>query len=241
MTNTNFVSRTRGNSAATTGLKGPTLMNALTQTPLTDAWDAPRPNASPVRGREIKLDGSRFVGGREKSPIDSSAQYLVTGKAEAWQKLERGTPPAYVGRAPGQPKPEQPFVPEDEWPKNLSGVPTHPWSWTTYLYLLNTSTGVTSTFTTSSAGGGQGIDALDEQIASMRQLQPGALPVIKLVVAPFPTRFGMKTRPDFEIVGWRNRGGEQPVALLEHDPDDPAGIPADGDEPPFFDDDPAGA
>jgi hypothetical protein len=47
---------------------------------------------------------------------------------------------------------------------------------------------------------------LNDQVAFMRQVRPGAIPIIKLESRPMPTSYGgTKPRPYFNIPGWRTR------------------------------------
>jgi hypothetical protein len=63
-----------------------------------------------------------------------------------------------------------------------------------------------STFTSSTGGGRIAFENLEDQIARVRRAHPGSAPVIKLAMKPYSTRFGPKTRPHFQVVGWRNGG-----------------------------------
>jgi hypothetical protein len=51
----------------------------------------------------------------------------------------------------------------------------------------------------------------------MRNMKPGAMPVVELQSVQMPTKFGKKPRPFFKIVGWRNRASaeEQPPQLSD--------------------------
>ena len=63
---------------------------------------------------------------------------------------------------------------------------------------------------------------LGQQIAGMRQLKgSGAVPVIELDVQAFKTKFGLKKRPEFRVVGWKATNDESGPALANlSDPDD---------------------
>ena len=43
----------------------------------------------------------------------------------------------------------------------------------------------------------------------MRSAHPGAVPIVELRSAPFPTRFGMKSKPCFKVIGWKSAGGDK--------------------------------
>jgi hypothetical protein len=67
------------------------------------------------------------------------------------------------------------------------------------------------------------IAELGQQIAGMRQLKGAeALPVIELDVQAFKTKFGLKKRPEFRVVGWKAANNESVPALanLSDEPDD---------------------
>jgi hypothetical protein len=77
------------------------------------------------------------------------------------------------------------------------------------LYLLDADTGETLTFSSSTSGGKIAIGDLTQQIKSMRQMKPGAMPVIELQSVQMLTKFGRKPRPFFKITGWRVRGDDE--------------------------------
>ena len=64
---------------------------------------------------------------------------------------------------------------------------------------------------TTSGGGQSAIADLADTILFMRGARPGAVPLVELSDADMPTRFGMKSRPVFRVVGWR--GGEELTKL----------------------------
>jgi hypothetical protein len=87
---------------------------------------------------------------------------------------------------------------------NLNGVKEHPYRYTWFLHQLDAETGEISTFSTNTTGGRIAIGELKDQIAFMRRLRPGALPVVSMRSKPMPTQFGgTKPRPHFKIEGWR--------------------------------------
>jgi hypothetical protein len=99
-------------------------------------------------------------------------------------------------------------VDKANWPLNLNSKPEHPWKLTRYLYLLDTATGEFSTFWTDTIGGRVAVDELNDQVESMRQLRPGAHPVVQLRSVPMPTSHGgTKPRPHFKIAGWKQADG----------------------------------
>jgi hypothetical protein len=99
---------------------------------------------------------------------------------------------------------------EDSWRSALSGAPEDPWKDTRYLYLINLSTGAGHIFVTDSYGGRKDIGILKSTITNMRMARPGGVPIVTAVTAPFKTQFGMRKRPEFEMIGWRSTNGDQP-------------------------------
>src|SRR5215469_4069824 len=74
----------------------------------------------------------------DKVPVPSGAQYVVAGAGEAWQRLERDTPPQRIARRPGEAFPIRAELGElDErlWPK-FDGRPSDPWRLTYELYMF---------------------------------------------------------------------------------------------------------
>jgi hypothetical protein len=178
--------------------------NAVTVADGFDAAELDR-TESPIRGVDTRFkDGGYFNFADE---IDTEGRgFAVFDLAAGWLKLEKGCSPEYLMHKAGEPKPAQPHVEKEDWPLNLNGQPEHPWRWTRYLYLLDTSTGEISTFSSSTVGGRIGIDELRDQISFMRKVRPDAIPIVSLQSKDMPTSFGgTKPRPYFKILGWKTR------------------------------------
>jgi hypothetical protein len=175
--------------------------------------DAQDPTASPLRGPEYRFkDGGYF---HFADRVDVSNPRAVLDKQHGWQLLKKGCPPQYRMRKAGEPKPERPHVDEKDWPKNLNGVPEHPWRYTTFLLMLDTVTGETSTFSTNTVGGNIAVGELSDQIGLMRRMRPDAIPVVALESRDMPTQFGgKKPRPYFRILGWRGRSNAHATEAL---------------------------
>jgi hypothetical protein len=94
------------------------------------------------------------------------------------------------------------------------------------LYLLDPLTAETFTFTSSTWGGLRGIDDLTQQIKLMRTTEPGAVPIIELQSTAWSTKFGIKQRPFFKVVGWHIKPPDEPKRLTSGDGGDgDAGVP----------------
>jgi hypothetical protein len=174
-----------------------------------DGFDvaAQDPSASPIRGVNVKFKDGDYFSFADKIDVRERT-FVVLDRKEGWQFLKKDCPPEYLMRAPNGLRPPQPHVDEAAWPLNLNGKPEHPWKLTRYLYLLDAATGEISTFWTSTIGGRIGIDELTDQITFMRQMRPGAHPVVQLRSKPMPTSYGgTKPRPYFHLAGWKQADG----------------------------------
>jgi hypothetical protein len=197
-------------------------MNAQTQNALTtttdnavaiaDGWDAQAndSSASPMKGSSIKFDNGAYFIGREKTLIKQDRQFIALDVHEGWQFLKKDCPAEYSMRAIGGPKPPRPnsFTDPSEWPDGLDGAPADPWKYAKFLYLLDPVSAEVFTFTSSTTGGRIGISDLTAQIQLMRGTRPGAVPIVELQSRPMKTKFGMKPRPFFAVMGWRVKSEE---------------------------------
>jgi hypothetical protein len=119
---------------------------------------------------------------------------------------------------------------KSKWEIGLNGEPADPWVDSRYLYLANAHDGSEYTFVTSSAGGRKAVSDLKGQIANIRYSHPTAIPVVKLDVEKWKTRFGLKPKPLFRVVDWKRAGGGNetikqiaaPTALAKFADDTPA-------------------
>jgi hypothetical protein len=189
-----------------------TQANALS---IVDGFDGGHdPTASPIRGASTRFkDGVYLAFGQ---PIDVCGRsFVVLDRSEGWQKLAKDTPPEYLMRLRGEPRPPRPHVDQGDWPLNLNGTPEHPWKYTLYLCLLDVDTGEVSTFWSSTIGGRIAVEQLTDQVKFMRQARPDALPVVALESRDMPTQFGgTKPRPHFRILGYKQRGNVGAQSLL---------------------------
>lgn len=191
-----------------------------------------------IRGQMLKfIDGSFIIDKTEPLPDEPLVAIGVVTAWVRWGEDDNGNkrPLEHRVTAAGQIHPDVDDMPdrdEDLWPPGLNGEPADPWKDTRYLHLINPRTGGDLTFVTDSFGGRRGVGNLKSKIMNIRMAYPGAVPVVKPVSVPFKTSYGMKKRPEFEIVGWRNQDGA-PAAV------DPQPKPVEQLEgpPPDFDDD----
>jgi len=194
-----------------------------------DNFDYDDPSASPIRGAHGKFDNAEYYTGKEKTRIEDGRRFVVLDKASGFVFLKKGCQPEYLMHIAGKPKPERPACgDESDWPIGLDGKASCPWKWNNFVYLIDAETGESLTFSTHTVGGDIVIRDLTAQIKSMRNLRPGAMPVVELASTMMPTAFGKKPRPHFKITGWRDRTVvEEPPPQLEA---------PEYDEAPEFDD-----
>jgi len=197
-------------------------MNAETQNALTtttnnpvaaaDGWDAQATDsaASPMKGSSVKFDNGAYFIGREKTLIEEGRQFVAIDVREGWLFLKKDTPAEYEMRAVGGPKPPRPnsFSDPSEWPDGLDGKPADPWRYAKFLYLVDPVSAEIFTFSSSTTGGRIGLSDLSSQIQLMRSTRPGAVPIIELQSRQMKTKFGMKPRPFFRVMGWRVKSEE---------------------------------
>jgi hypothetical protein len=113
-------------------------------------------------------------------------------------------------------------IPQIEWDKGPDGKPRPPWQLAHIVYLLDIETCEKLTFVSASIGAKIAVCALQDRVAWMRKLRGAdVVPQVELSFKPMSTRFGMRKRPDFKIVGWldlRAGAGASPPALRQLPP-----------------------
>lgn len=177
--------------------------------PTDDGWRDAAQDADTrlTRGMRLRFkDGKYFDENGTELPEGVTA--VALGLRQAWVRWADHRPSEILERKPGQSLPAREtlgYSARDQWEIGPSGAPTDPWVCTRFLYLVGQGGGV-YTFTTSSMGGNGAIEKLADAIEFMRRVRPGAVPEIELRSAPMKTRYGIRTKPDFPIVGWR--GGD---------------------------------
>jgi hypothetical protein len=167
-----------------------------------------------IQGDSIKFRDGRFYIGKEGRAAPDGMRLAVTDLRECWVRWENGRPAQHIERSPGTPRikrEELGYPDETEWEVGIDGRPQDPWQDARYLYLVDPKTAAIYTFTTATWGGRSAVAQLGDQIARAQRAHPGALPIVKLKWAEWPTRHARKTKPLFEIVDWRrSEGAETP-------------------------------
>ena len=125
-----------------------------------------------------------------------------------WVRWDDSKPIEHRITHPGQLHPDRADLPDLDqatWERGLNGDPADPWRDTRYLRLIDPRTGQDFTFVTDTYGGRKAVGDLKSQIANVRFAHPGAVPVVQLGSTMMKTAFGLKPRPEFKVVGWRNK------------------------------------
>jgi hypothetical protein len=189
-------------------------MNQLTRidnnnvTPCDDGWDAvPTSDSGMIRGRLAKFTDGHYPINKSSEPADDR-ELAVFGVVTLWIKWV-GNKPEHRVTQPGQRHPdrdEMGDLDQELWEAGLDGKPKDPWQDTRYLYLVDPNTGEEITFTTPSAGGRKAIGDLKNQIANVRRAHAAAIPIVRLESEMWKTKFGLKRKPLFRVIGWKQGG-----------------------------------
>lgn len=98
-------------------------------------------------------------------------------------------------------------IPISEWEPGMNGEPTPPWRHTVVAYGIDPIGAGTYTYVSATIGGHIAVDQLNDAIDTMKMLRgEQVMPLVRLTDRPMKTKFGLKSRPHFEIIGWRTRG-----------------------------------
>jgi hypothetical protein len=169
-----------------------------------------------LRGTLLRFLDRAWTRGKEHEPIKRGTELLVTGTAAGWVKWQGGKPVETRLRQPGQKLPEREDpslgdLDQIKWEKGPDGKFKDPWANTRFVYLLDPMTAEAFTFSTSSWGGRDAVVNLGDAVARMRSAHPDALPIVALESAPMTTRYGLKSKPVFKVVGWKGIDGQREV------------------------------
>ena len=157
---------------------------------------------------------------RDHDGQKAPAQLLVVGVDAILQRWKEGLPEVIRDKPLPDPDDLNAGIPVSEWETGIDGQKRAPWADTVVVYCIDPSTGSFYTYVSSTTGGRIAVDHLKESVAGMRMLRGGrVLPVVTLGERPMKTKFGIKSRPHFEIVDWKEAGApllkeEAPKAAL---------------------------
>jgi hypothetical protein len=103
-------------------------------------------------------------------------------------------------------------IPKKDWKIGLSGEPEPRWKLNEVVQLLDEVTGTTFTMINSTVGMRIAVEHLCSQVEITRKLRGvPMLPIVKIGSTLMKTKFGVKSRPSFDVVGWKRLGDEHPL------------------------------
>ena len=178
------------------------------KTKLTASASPRRVGSNLIVGKMVKftIDGKYKVDKAEILPDNTTL--VAMDVTTVWVKWDDGKPIEHRITQPGQMHPDRADLPDQDkatWERGLNGEPADPWRDTRYLRLIDPRTGQDYTFVTDTYGGRKAVGDLKSQIANVRFAYPGAVPLVQLGSTMMKTAFGLKPRPEFKVVGWRNK------------------------------------
>jgi hypothetical protein len=160
---------------------------------------------SAVRGMEIKYTTEKdWTQGYDGESAGEVGDLVFVEAAEGWRFLLKSHPMEFLLREPGKPRPPRPDTHTDKnsWTV-YNDEARDPWNYVGILHFISIATGTTYNYIVSTVGGKRARDELFEQIRSMRQMAPGALPIVRLGSTSMKTGYGTRQRPMFKIAGWQ--------------------------------------
>jgi len=106
-------------------------------------------------------------------------------------------------------------IPQSEWETGLDGQPRAPFQKEYVVYLLDPSDASLYTFANSTVGAKIAHTRLVDRVSWMRAMRGAAVfPLVVLDAKQMKTKkVGIKLRPEFTIVDWRNLGGPDKLAI----------------------------
>jgi hypothetical protein len=179
-----------------------------------DGWEQEAGTSRLLRGNLLRFSDRQWSYGRDARPMPTNVQLVALSIRVAWVRWENKKPVEAKVRMRGQPFPTRDELGDNDqakWARRPDGSLADPWQLTKHLLMLDTKLGAVYTYVTTSGGGFGAIRDLADQVAFMRGVRPGAVPIAELNSADMETRYGRKSRPVFRVTGWH--GGGEPTKL----------------------------
>jgi hypothetical protein len=194
--------------------EGTEVMNALI---VSDGFSAAA-NGRVIQGTLLKCTDGHWD---SKTDANLPEKLLAIGVVDILQRWENKKPVDTIIAEPGKNLPNidelNSEVPEAEWELGPDGAKKPPWQFQHVVYLVDADTAAKYTFASGTIGAKIAVNNLRDQVSTMRMLRGNVTPIVSLGDAPMPTKFGMKVRPSFDIVGWAQLGSAiEPAKQLEH-------------------------
>jgi len=176
-----------------------------------DGFDHVDQNDRLIQGPILRcVDGVWSAKDETELPPDKG--YVALSTALALQRWENRLPAETIIKRPGELLPDvddlNKKIPQKKWEKDDDGKPHPPWQKQYVVYLLDPATAAVFTFLNSTKGAEIAVERLKHRVKLMRALRGDrVVPVVKLDSKPMSTQFGVKERPEFTILDWRELGG----------------------------------
>lgn len=160
-----------------------------------------------IRGTLLRWNET--TGWTDRDGLPPPDMLIVLACAEALQRWQGKRP---VETITAKPLPDisalNDAIPTAEWEPGLNGKPKAPWVHQYVAYLIDPVSAGFFTYLNDTVGARIAVENLREKVITMRALRDAkVVPVVKLGHRPMKTNFGMKHRPEFEVVDWRKMGG----------------------------------
>jgi hypothetical protein len=170
-----------------------------------------------IRGIIAKWDSEKRW--HDRDGLDVPSPLIVTGTTRA---IQRFRDKQVIDTITTQPLPDpddlNAAIPREEWEPDLNGEPRPPYALFYVVYLFDPRDGSDFTFLNSTAGAAIAVERLESRIRNTLLLRGPVYPIVKLSEAPFKTRYGLKSRPEFAIDGWHSPGGGPAVPAPQPTP-----------------------
>jgi hypothetical protein len=174
-----------------------------------------------IQGTIIKcVDGHWSA--KDDTALPPGMRLIALATAQALQRWQDQMPVETIVKRPGQPLPDvdelNAKIPQKKWEKGLDGKPRPPYSHQYIVYLLNPADASLFTFINNTLGAMIAVERLKDKVKWMRGLRGArVVPVVELSSKLMKTKVGVKQRPEFTIIEWRDFGGLQATApAIEH-------------------------
>ena len=186
--------------------------------------DVGRNSPHQIKGTLLTFADRQYLAGvgQYRTEVPLGTRFIVLDTRAGWRRWEGGRIVEFVTEINGHypQRHELGHTDQRAWAPGPGGKPADPWQDSREVVLLREVDFAEYTFATSSGGGRAAVDSLRRSIQNANSLRPGQYPIVELGWRPMQTAFGMKSKPDFKIVGWWRP--EQPsIAPPDNDLNDP--------------------
>ena len=155
-----------------------------------------------IRGTLLRWSDSQHW--TDRDGLKAPTPLLVVGVNDALQRWIDNKPQVIFDKPLPNEDDLNAAIPISEWELGVDGQRRKPWAHVVVVYAIDPAAGGFYTYVSATTGAHIAFDALKEAVMSMRMLRGGkVLPLVALGERPMKTKFGVKTRPHFEVVDWK--------------------------------------